>query len=396
MDPSSIKRPAGNQVNHLATPPAATNSIDGRFYLPFTRGRQQTDFFLDVDFSIPGSGVTGIFGPSGSGKTTLLRCIAGLQPCAQSHLRVNGETWQSANPGAATLPVHKRPIGYVFQQPSLFPHLSVEGNLTFARKRATQPVNAENYDEIVQLMDLSGLLDARPESLSGGEQQRVAIARALLVKPQLLLMDEPLAALDLARKRDILPYLEKLHQSLDIPILYVSHSVDEIARLADHLLLMGDGRIRESGAAPALLSRTDFPVQLGDDLGVLLEADVIERDTQWNLLRARFDGGDLWLRDSGEAPGERIRIRVLARDVSLTRTEDTDSSILNRLPMRVVDITADRDPAMVLVRMSPRATSVSDNSGIITARVTCRSQDALALAAGEEVWAQIKSVAIVR
>ncbi|MBY6212412.1 molybdenum ABC transporter ATP-binding protein [Microbulbifer agarilyticus] len=396
MDPSSIKSPDGNQINHLATPPAATSTIDGQFYLPFTRGRQESDFFLDVDFSIPGSGVTGIFGPSGCGKTTLLRCIAGLQPCAQSHLRVNGETWQSADPRAATLPVHKRPIGYVFQQPSLFPHLTVEGNLTFARKRATQLVNAENYDEIVQLMDLSGLLDARPESLSGGEQQRVAIARALLVKPQLLLMDEPLAALDLARKRDILPYLEKLHQSLDIPILYVSHSVDEIARLADHLLLMGDGRIRESGAAPALLSRTDFPVQLGDDLGVLLEADVIERDTQWNLLRARFDGGDLWLRDSGEAPGERIRIRVLARDVSLTRTEDTDSSILNRLPMRVVDITADRDPAMVLVRMSPRATSVSDNSGIITARVTCRSQDALALAAGEEVWAQIKSVAIVR
>ncbi|MCA0901549.1 molybdenum ABC transporter ATP-binding protein [Microbulbifer agarilyticus] len=396
MAPNPIKNPTGNQINPFTNPPAATNTIDGRFYLPFARGRQQTDFLLDVNFSIPASGVTGIFGPSGSGKTTLLRCIAGLQPCVESHLRVNGVTWQSAAPQATNLPVHKRPIGYVFQQPSLFPHLTVEGNLTFARKRATQPVSVEAYEEIVQLMDLGGLLDAHPESLSGGEQQRVAIARALLVKPRLLLMDEPLAALDLARKREILPYLEKLHQSLDIPILYVSHSVDEIARLADHLLLMEDGRIRESGAAPALLSRTDFPVQLGDDLGVLLEADVIERDAQWNLLRARFDGGDLWLRDSGEAPGERIRIRVLARDVSLTRTEDTDSSILNRLPMQVVDITADKDPAMVLVRMTPRATSISDNRGIITARVTRRSQDALGLAAGEEVWAQIKSVAIVR
>nr|WP_010130431.1 molybdenum ABC transporter ATP-binding protein [Microbulbifer agarilyticus] len=388
---------APSPVNRTAT----TESIDGRFYLPFSRGQQKADFVLDVDFSVPGSGVTGIFGPSGSGKTTLLRCIAGLQACAQSNLRVNGETWQSAAPQAINLPVHRRPIGYVFQQPSLFPHLTAGGNLAFARKRSAQPVSTESYNEIVRLMGLENLLGARPESLSGGEKQRVSIARALLVKPRLLLMDEPLAALDLARKREILPYLEKLHQSLDIPVLYVSHSIEEIARLADHLLLMDSGKIQRAGPATELLSCTDFPVQLGDDLGVLLEAQVTARDSKWKLMRAQFAGGEFWLRDSGESAGEKIRIRVLARDVSLTRSEDQQSSILNRLPMRVQEITADTDPAMVLVQMAPRDAGLPPgdtrlNSTHIIARITRRSLHQLALEENSPVWAQIKSVAIVR
>ena len=375
--------------------------IAGRFYLPLRQGGHEHAFALDVDFDVPGSGVTGIFGPSGSGKTTLLRCIAGLQPCNEGSLTVNGVYWQKPGDSKGTLPVHQRPLGFVFQQPSLFPHLSTAGNLAFARKHAPQPVSSAEYDEIVALMGIAPLLAQRPDALSGGEQQRVAIARALLIKPRLLLMDEPLAALDQARKREILPYLEKLHRSLDIPVLYVSHSVDEIARLADHLLLMENGKIQRAGPATELLSRTDFPVQLGDDLGVLLEAEVTGRDAQWNLMRAQFAGGEFWLRDSGELPGEQIRIRVLARDVSLTRTADQQSSILNRLPMRVREITADSDPAMVLVRMVPQDTGALRsetpiNCAHIIARVTRRSLHQLALEQNSPVWAQIKSVAIVR
>ena len=373
-----------------------SKAITGQFYLPLRQDGPGDSFALDVEFTLPGRGVTGIFGPSGSGKTTLLRCIAGLQACDSGRLSVNGIPWQEPGDRKKTLAVHQRPLGFVFQQPSLFPHLSAEGNLAFARKRATTPVSDAAYEEIIALMGIAPLLCQRPAALSGGEQQRVAIARALLVQPRLLLMDEPLAALDQARKREILPYLEKLHQSLEIPILYVSHSVEEIARLADHLLLMENGKIQRAGPATELLSRTDFPVQLGDDLGVLLEAKVIERDTQWKLLRAQFSGGEFWLRDSGESPGDQIRIRILARDVSLTRTGDQQSSILNRLPMRVQEITGDTDPAMVLVRMVPQDNGAPRGSTHIIARVTRRSLHLLALEENSPVWAQIKSVAIVR
>lgn len=354
-------------------------------------------FALDVQLDLPGRGVTGIFGPSGCGKTTLLRCIAGLQPCENGSLAINGETWQSSGDQRNSLPVHRRPLGFVFQQPSLFPHLSAGENLAFARKRARQKVSDDEYREITELMGITRLLSQQPEALSGGEQQRVAIARALLIKPRLLLMDEPLASLDQMRKREILPYLEKLHRSLEIPILYVSHSVEEVARLADHLLLMDEGKIINEGPATALLSRADFPVQLGDDLGVLLEAEIAQRDRQWNLLSAKFDGGSLWLRDTGEQVGDSIRVRVLARDISLTREEDMQSSILNRLPVQVEEISLDRDPAMMLIRLKPQSTSASDaNVSRLIARITRRSAHQLLLDTGSTLWAQIKSVAIVR
>ncbi|WP_295797595.1 molybdenum ABC transporter ATP-binding protein [uncultured Microbulbifer sp.] len=380
--------------------PSAESSrrISGHFHLPLSRNGGSDHFALDVKLDLPGSGISGIFGASGCGKTTLLRCIAGLQRCDNGSLSVNGEVWQAPGNRRNTLPVHRRPLGFVFQQPSLFPHLSAGGNLEFARKRAREKVSVQEYRRVVELMGVGHLLAQYPAALSGGEQQRIAIARALLIKPRLLLMDEPLAALDQMRKREILPYLETLHRTLDIPILYVSHSVEEIARLADHLLLMENGRIVSSGPAPELLSRTDFPVQLGDDLGVVLEANIAERDSRWHLQRAQFDGGDLWLRDSGEALGESIRVRILARDISLTRDVNSESSILNRLPVRVQEIRADRDPAMVLVQLqllhgddSRRAAATS-----LIARITRRSQHQLALDTGSELWAQIKSVAIVR
>ena len=372
--------------------------IHGHFYLPLGGGNTERPFTLDVQFDLPGRGVTGIFGPSGSGKTTLLRCIAGLQACKHGSLSVNGAVWQSQNGRGRPLPVHRRPLGFVFQQPSLFPHLSARENLAFARKRANEQVSDVDYQDIVDLMGIGPLLTQSPDALSGGEQQRVAIARALLIKPRLLLMDEPLASLDQMRKREILPYLEKMHRALDIPVLYVSHSVEEIARLADHLLLLDAGKVSSEGPATTLLSREDFPVQLGDDLGVLLEAKIEARDCHWNLLRAAFDGGSLWLRDSGEPIGESIRVRVLARDISLTANEDRQSSILNRLRVRVQEISPDRDPAMVLVRLEPHASAATGSpvTSRLIARITRRSVHQLSLAPGSELWAQIKSVAIVR
>ncbi|WOX05583.1 molybdenum ABC transporter ATP-binding protein [Microbulbifer pacificus] len=373
------------------------HGIVGHFHLPLQSSTGDRQFALNVKLDLPGRGVTGIFGPSGSGKTTLLRCMAGLQPCDNGSLSVNGEPWQLAHNPRKTLAVHRRPLGFVFQQPSLFPHLSAEQNLAFARKRAWQEVAPAEYERVIDLMGIEHLLGQFPANLSGGEQQRVAIARALLVKPRLLLMDEPLASLDQMRKREILPYLEKLHRALDIPIIYVTHSVEEIARLADHLLLMDSGKIQREGPAASILSRTDFPVQLGDDLGVLIQARIAERNSEWHLARAEFDGGHLWLRDSGEAAGESIRVRILARDISLTLNEDTRTSILNRLPVRVQEISADRDPAMVLLRLQPSGDqTMAHGESHLIARITRRSLQELAITTGSELWAQIKSVAIVR
>ncbi|WGL17134.1 molybdenum ABC transporter ATP-binding protein [Microbulbifer bruguierae] len=373
--------------------------IIGRFLLQLPRNSTGETFSLDVNLALPGRGVTGIFGTSGSGKTTLLRCVAGLQPCDHGSLVVNGDRWQCPENKRNTLPVHRRPLGFVFQQPSLFPHLTAEANLAFARKRAHEKIAEPEYRKIVDLMGVGHLLNQYPSALSGGEQQRIAIARALLIKPRLLLMDEPLASLDQIRKREILPYLEQLHRNLDIPVLYVSHSVEEISRLADHLLLMENGKISREGAATELLSRIDFPVQLGDDLGVVLEAQIVERENQWHLVKARFSGGELWLRDSGEATGETIRLRILARDISLTRSEDHHSSILNRLPVKVLEICSDTDPAMVLVRLQPRPGNGDARLAGATpliARITRRSAHQLYLSEGCELCAQIKSVAIVK
>lgn len=376
------------------SPATDASGISGHFNLPLISSSGTRQFTLDVKLELPGRGVTGIFGPSGSGKTTLLRCIAGLQHCENGSLSVNGAPWQDAG---KTLPVHKRPLGFVFQQPSLFPHLSTADNLAFARKRAWEKVLPEEYEQIVALMGIEHLLHQNPAALSGGEQQRAAIARALLIKPRLLLMDEPLASLDQIRKREILPYLEKLHRALDIPILYVSHSVEEIARLADHLLLMEDGKIARTGPATEILSRTDFPVQLGDDLGVLLEARIAECNSEWHLTRAEFAGGNLWLRDSGEAVGESIRVRILARDISLTLDEDIRTSILNRIPVQIREISEDRDPAMVLLRLQPVSETRSSRVEThLIARITRRSLQQLDIDLGSKLWAQIKSVAIVR
>ena len=342
-------------------------------------------FALDVDLNLPGRGVTALFGSSGSGKTTLLRCIAGLERAPDGFLEMDGEVWQN---GSAFVPTHRRPIGYVFQEASLFPHLTVRRNLEYGLKRVAPAARKVSLDHAVELLDLGALLGRLPDRLSGGEKQRVAIARSLAVSPRILLMDEPLAALDLARKQEILPYLERLHDELEIPLLYVSHAPDEVARLADHLVVMAAGKAVASGPLGETLARVDLPIRLGEDAGVVLEARIAERDAQWHLARAEFAGGSVWVRDGGHALDHPVRVRILARDVSLALTPHRGTSIQNILSGVVDEIADDGHPALALVRLR-----VGDS--VLLARLTRRSAHTLALARGKLVYAQIKAVALV-
>jgi molybdate transport system ATP-binding protein len=357
------------------------NSIHARFKL------DRADFSLDVDLDLPNRGVTALFGHSGSGKTTLLRCIAGLER-AQGALNMNGEIWQDTT---TFLPTHKRALGYVFQEASLFPHLTARGNLEYGRKRSSGSMDRTALNHIVELLGIGPLLDRRPDQLSGGERQRVGIARALAVKPKLLLMDEPLAALDLARKQEILPYLERLHEALEIPVLYVSHAPDEVARLADYIVVMQAGRAVAAGPLTETLARLDLPIHLGEDAGVVLDAVVAARDAQWQLARATFadnpDAG-VWVRDGGHAIGHSVRVRILARDVSLAITRHTGTSIQNILPGVVETLADDTHPALALVRVNVGGVK-------LVARLTRRSAHELGLTPGRIVYAQIKAVALI-
>ncbi len=355
------------------------NSIRARFRL------DRSDFRLDVGLDLPGRGVTALFGHSGSGKTTLLRLIAGLEQAEGGELSVNGQVWQDR---ATFLPTYRRPLGYVFQEASLFPHLNIRRNLEFGMKRVDAAARKVSLDRAIDLLGIGHLLERKPASLSGGERQRVGIARALAVSPRILLMDEPLAALDLVRKREILPYLERLHDELQIPVLYVSHAPDEVARLADHIVVMDAGKAVASGPLTETLARLDLPIRLGEDAGVVLDGVVAERDPQWHLARVEFAGGGVWVRDGGHEIGHHVRVRILARDVSLALARHDGTSILNILPAVVAEIVDDAHPAQALVRMNVGGSP-------LVARLTRRSVHALALAPGQSIYAQIKAVALI-
>jgi molybdate transport system ATP-binding protein len=342
-------------------------------------------FSLDVDLDLPGRGVTALFGHSGSGKTTLLRAIAGLEHALGGTLSVNGDVWQDA---AVFRPTWQRPLGYVFQEASLFPHLSVQANLQYGQKRVPAAERRVSLDQAVAMLDIGHLLTRKPERLSGGERQRVGIARALATSPRILLMDEPLAALDHALKQEILPYLERLHDELDIPVLYVSHAPDEVARLADHIVVMEAGRAVAAGPLTDTLARLDLPIKLGEDAGVVLDAVVAARDEEWHLAHMEFAGGRLWVRDNGLPVGHRARVRILARDVSLARAPMTGTSILNTLPAVVVDSVEDAHPALTLVKLR-----VGESP--LLARLTKRSAHALEITPGQLLYVQIKAVALI-
>ncbi len=344
-------------------------------------------FALDVDLALPGSGVTALFGPSGSGKTSCLRCVAGLERGARGRLVVAGETWQDSERGLF-LPPHRRALGYVFQDANLFEHLDVRRNLLFGWQRVAPGERRLALEQVVELLGIEGLLTRLPARLSGGERQRVGIARALLTSPRLLLMDEPLAALDAERKAEILPYLERLTRELALPILYVSHAPDEVARLADHLVLLEQGRVLASGPTSAVLARLDLPIALAEDAGVVLEGRGLGHDPDYGLLSLGLPGEQRGLLAHAPLPpGQALRIKVLARDVSLS-LERQHSSILNVLPATVAEIAPTRSPAQVLLRLDLGGTA-------LLARITRYSLERLSLQPGSQVWAQLKSVAVL-
>lgn len=346
------------------------------------------DFTLDVDLQLPATGVTAIFGPSGSGKTTLLRCVAGLERARHARIAVDGAVWQD-DPGGPYVPTHLRPLGYVFQEASLFDHLDVRGNLAFGQRRSGTDAGA--LAPLIELLGIGALLPRRPHQLSGGERQRVAIARALATQPRILLLDEPLASLDAARRQEILPWLERLRDEVKVPMLYVTHASDEVARLADHLVLLDAGRVAASGPLAATLARLDLPAIAGDEASALLHGTLAERDERWHLDRVAFDGGSLWLAAGAAAVGRTVRVRVLARDVSIATVAPTlpaASSIQNVLPCTVVAIAAGAHPSQALVQLDC-------GGSLLLARITARAADALDLAPGQAVWAQVKSAALV-
>ena len=345
---------------------------------------EYSEFKMDIKLNLPGRGVTAFFGHSGSGKTTLLRCIAGLIK-AKGKLEVNGEIWQDKG---IFIPVHQRPLGYVFQDANLFPHLTVLKNLQYGMKRVDKNGLKASLDQSIELLGIGHLLARKPDRLSGGERQRVAIARALAVQPEILLMDEPLASLDLARKKEILPFLERLHDQLKIPVFYVTHSPDEVAKLADHLLVLDNGKAIASGHLTDVLARLDLPIQLGEDIGVVLEATISELDKQWNLASAAFPGGDLWVTDLGFNQGQAVRLRILARDISLSLTKQTGTSILNRLTATIIELIEGDHPSVQLVRLQI-------GESFVISRLTTRSLFTMQLTVGKSVWVQIKSVAII-
>ncbi|HJV59487.1 MAG TPA: molybdenum ABC transporter ATP-binding protein [Albitalea sp.] len=350
-------------------------------------------FALDVDLALPGRGITALFGPSGCGKTTMLRALAGLVQ-AHGRIAVDGEVWQD-DATRRFVPTHRRALGYVIQEAALFPHLDVRRNLDYGRRRAAAPQRPVDLDRMVELLGIGHLMARRPATLSGGERQRVAIARALAAHPRLLLMDEPLAALDAARKAELLPYLDRLQAELDIPIVYVSHAIDEVMSLADHLVWMEAGRVLASGPLTDMLARLDLPLPLSDDAGVVLPARVGERDAAWQLARLDVDGQarggaacGLWARDPGLPLGKAVRVRVLARDVSLARTPQTGTSIVNQMDGTVEALAGDAHPALALVR-------VRVGSAALLARLTRRSAHLLDLRPGMPIWVQVKSVALM-
>jgi len=339
-----------------------------------------------VSFVVPGVGVTAVFGPSGSGKTTLLRCVAGLARAPQGRVCVNDDCWQDSGTGRF-VPPHRRSVGYVFQDAALFPHLDVQGNLRYAERRRRARAGGLEAGRVIAWMGIGDLLDRRPDGLSGGERQRVALARALLAGPSILLMDEPLASLDEQARTEILPYLDRLHRELSIPVLYVSHSRAEVVRLADHVVLLERGRVRDAGPVADLATRADLPFGRDAEIGTVAEGVVVGHDDEFGLTLLDIPGGRLRLPDDRVLrSGEKLRVRLLARDVSLTLEPPQRTSILNILPASVLEI-RDADSRLPLVRLDAGGTP-------LWARISRKSVVALGLRPGARVFAQIKGAAL--
>ena len=352
---------------------------------------KRSGFELNVDLSLPGRGITVLFGHSGSGKTTCLRVLAGMERAATGCVQVGDETWQDSHSGRF-VPTHERALGYVFQEASLFTHLNVQDNLRFGYERTPVHRRLHDWRHGLDLLGIGHLLQRMPNELSGGERQRVAIARALATSPRLLLMDEPLAALDTERKADILPWLEQLHEQLDIPAIYVTHALDEAARLADHLVLLEHGQVRGCGPLPDMLTRTDLPLAHGDKAVSMITGVCRGHSPQDQLTVYDIDGGQLLLPQAKErvmALGKTARLQVQARDVSLSWVPPEHSSVLNVLPAVVTDV-MDDTPGQVLVGVR-----LGQDTRLLS-RISQLSARGLGVRPRLLLYAQIKGVALVR
>ena len=347
---------------------------------------QLPNFHFQIALDVPASGITAVFGPSGSGKTTLLRCLSGLERSSTGFMRLADEVWQDESRGLY-LPIYERPLGYVFQEPRLFPHLNVRSNLLYGFKRISLQDRRVSLEQVVDILGIGHLLDRRPHKLSGGEQQRVAIGRALLTSPRLLLLDEPLASLDIERKREILPFLQRLRKALDIPIIYVSHAMSEILQLADMVLVLKAGRLLTSGSLTEVFSSLDLRGLRGPySIGAVIEANIAEHEPEFGLTRLEFKTQSLHVPLQPLGIGEPLRIHILSSDVSLALAPVTvPTSVLNVLEATVIEI-REVDQATVDVKL--------DVGAPLVASITRKSLVKLALKPGQRVYAHIKSVAL--
>ena len=344
------------------------------------------DFELDFDLALPGSGITAFFGESGAGKSTLLRTVAGLVQPSDGKISIGYEIWQD-DENKIFVPTHKRSVGFVFQDAALFPHLSVKNNLQYGMKRIPAEKRIISLEKAVDLLGIGHLLDRMPDTLSGGEQQRASIARALATSPDIMLMDEPLAALDMKRKSEIIPYLMRLNTELEIPILYVSHALEEVSVLADHLVLLEKGRIVASGKVNDMLTRLDLPLAYYDVAAAIVNGQVVGEDSEFKLCTIRFSGGEILLPSANLRTGQQVRLRVQARDVSLTTEKPVNTSILNAFEATVVNLSPDSD-GQVLIELDVKGTH-------LLSRITSKSVNTLKLDTGKSVFAQVKGIAVI-
>ncbi len=354
--------------------------INARFKLNYD------DFSLDVDLTLPSTGVSVLFGHSGSGKTTLLRCIAGLEQAPLGYLEINEHVWQDSK-RQIFIPTYKRPLGYVFQEANLFSHLTVLDNLHFGLKRIKNNLGLIKLNQTIELLGIGHLLARMPNNLSGGERQRIAIARALALNPEILLMDEPLASLDLKRKQEILPYLSRLHQQLDIPVIYVTHSQQEVAQLADTLVILEDGHILAMGPLAETQSRLDLPLAQDREAATVWQVKIIEHESDYHLTRVEFEGGSLSLAAIEAEIGAVLRVQIYARDVSIVLIKPSATSILNVLPAVITELIEGRDSQTVV--------QLKVGQQLLLAHITRKSLLLLGLKIGMLVFVQIKGTSIL-
>ncbi|MCK0209622.1 molybdenum ABC transporter ATP-binding protein [Starkeya koreensis] len=343
-------------------------------------------FALEACFATPGSGITALFGRSGAGKTTIIQAVAGVVRPDAGRIAVEGEVFFDSERGI-DLPIEARRTGYVFQDARLFPHLTVEGNLRYGERRARIVARRIGFDAVVELLGIGHLLARRPHTLSGGERQRVAIGRALLAQPRLLLMDEPLAALDEARKAEILPYVERLRGEMGLPVLYVSHSVDEVMRLADRIAVLREGRQVAFGTVGEVMALPEVVPVIGRlDIGRVLDCVVARHDGDYALSDLAFPGGTLRVPQVDLPVGAPVRARVRSRDVALALSKPQDVSMLNLFPASVEEVRLQEGPYADV--------TLALGEGRLSSTVTRESVERLGLRPGLPVWAMVKSVAV--